>query len=199
MLARPGAQIAPNLTGLSERRCATCQSAVYSSGPRRQLFGDDARLVGLLHLPQDLAGPQPVALHPAARGVAVAVDAAQPLDRIEEPGLAADREVEAAVAVGDDVEPGRLLRVDHRGDRVDVLLAEQRVAHHRLERATLQAGVVPQGARIRPGDRGRHHHVAGGGQHSSAPRLESPSQHAPSRHHRQLFLRHSLPSNASKN
>ena len=134
----PGAQIAPNLTGRSVRRCATCQSAAYSSGPRVSLSATIAGLIGLLHLPQDLAGLQPVAPHPAARGVAVALDAAQPLDRIEEPRLAADREVEAAVAVGDDVEPGRLLRVDHRGDGVEVLLAEQRVAHRRLERAAVE-------------------------------------------------------------
>ena len=75
----------------------------------------------------------------------MAVDAAQPLDRIEEPGLAADREVEAAVAVGHDVEPGGLLRIDDRGDRVEILLAEQRVAQRRLERpparlASYQAG-----------------------------------------------------------
>src|SRR5258707_11592782 len=63
-----------------------------------QFVGDDTRLIGLLHLPQDLAGPEAMALHPAARGVAVAGDAAEPLDRVEEPGFAADREIEAAVA-----------------------------------------------------------------------------------------------------
>ena len=62
----------------------------------------------------------------------MAVDAAQPLDRVEEPRLAADREIEAAVAVGDDVEPGGLLGVDDGGDGVEILLAEQRVAHRRL-------------------------------------------------------------------
>jgi hypothetical protein len=54
----------------------------------------------------------------------VAGDAAEPFDRIEEPGFAADREVEAAVAVGDDVEPCGLLRIDHRSDRIEILLAE---------------------------------------------------------------------------
>ena len=34
MLASAGAQIAPNLTGRSESRCATCQIAAYSRGPR---------------------------------------------------------------------------------------------------------------------------------------------------------------------
>jgi hypothetical protein len=130
-----------------------------------QPVGDDARLIGFLHLPQDLAGAQPVPLHPAARGVAMAGNAAHPLDRIEKPRLAADREIEAAVAVGHDVEPGGFLRVDDRGDGIEILLAEQRIAEHLLERAALEAGVVPERARIRPGDRGRQDHVACGGQH----------------------------------
>jgi hypothetical protein len=71
-----------------------------------------------------------------------------PLDGIEEPRFAAHREIEPAVAVGDDVEPGRFLGIDDRRDGVDVLLAEQRVSHHRLERSPLQAGVVPQRARV---------------------------------------------------
>src|SRR5712671_4592177 len=141
-----------------------------------QFVGNDTRLVRLLHLPQDLAGPQAMALHPAARGVAVAGNAAEPLDRIEEPGFAADREIEAAVAIADDVEPGGFLRVDDRGDRVEILLAEQGIAHRRFERAPIEAGVVPQGARIRPGDRGRQHHVAGGGQHSSPHLVVMPAK-----------------------
>ena len=36
----------------------------------------------------------------------MAMDAAEPLNRIKEPRLAADDQVEAAVAVGDDVEAG---------------------------------------------------------------------------------------------
>jgi hypothetical protein len=111
--------------------------------PARQFLGDDRRLVGLLHLPQDMAGSEPVTPHPSLRGRAVAVDAAQPLDRIEEPRLAADREIEAAVAVGDDVEPGRLLRVDDRGNRVEILLAKQRVPQSRLERTAVEARVEP--------------------------------------------------------
>src|ERR1700680_198518 len=114
-----------------------------------------------------MAGFEAVAAHPAPGGVAVAVNAAEPLDRIEEPRLAADREVEAAVAVGDDVEPGSLLRIDDRGDRIEILLAKQRVAECRLERPSGEARIEPQGPRIRPGDRGRQDHVAGGLQHRS--------------------------------
>ena len=54
----------------------------------------------------------------------MAGDAAQALYRIEEPALAADREVETAVAVGDDVEASGLLRVDNRSYGVEVLLAK---------------------------------------------------------------------------
>src|SRR6266852_4435877 len=111
--------------------------------PAAEFFGDDTGLIGLLHLPKDLAGPEAVALHPAARGVAVAGNAEEALDRIEKPRLAANREVEAAVAVGDDVEPGSLLRVDHRGDGVEILLAKQGVAQHRLERTPGEVRLEP--------------------------------------------------------
>ena len=62
----------------------------------------------------------------------MALDAADALDRIEEPRFAADREIEPAVAVGDDVEARGFLRVDDRGDRVEILFAEQRFAQRRL-------------------------------------------------------------------
>ena len=133
--------------------------------PAGQLVLDHAGLVGLLHLPEDVPGTQAVPLHPAARGVAVALDAAEPLDRIEEPGLAADGQIEPAVAVGHDVEPGGLLRVDHAGDRVQVLLAEERVAQRRLERPPAQALVEPERTRIRAGDRRRQHQIARDFQH----------------------------------
>src|SRR5207244_11487229 len=107
-----------------------------------------------------------VTLHPAAGGVAVALDAAEPLDRIEEPRLAADGQVEPAVAVGHDVEPRGLLRVDHARDRVEVLLAKDRIAERRLERPAAQALVEPERAWIRSGDGRRQHQVARHLQHS---------------------------------
>jgi hypothetical protein len=109
----------------------------------RQLPAHHARLIRLLDLPQDLARAQVMAGHPAARGVAMALDPAEALDRIEEPRLAAHRQVEAAVAVGHDVEPGRFLFGDDAGDRVEVLLAEQRIAQRRPERSPVQAAVEP--------------------------------------------------------
>jgi hypothetical protein len=42
----------------------------------------------------------------------LAVDAAEPLDRIEEPRLAANHEVEEAIAADDDMERGGLLCID---------------------------------------------------------------------------------------
>ena len=71
------------------------------------------------------------------------LDAGKALDRVEEPGFSSNREIEAAVAVSDDVESRRLLRVDDRGDRVEILLAKQRLAECRLERTTIQAEIEP--------------------------------------------------------
>jgi hypothetical protein len=73
----------------------------------------------------------------------VALNAAEALDRVEEPRFAADREVEAAVAVGHDVEAGGLLRVDDRRDGIEALLAKQRIAHRRLERPPAETRIVP--------------------------------------------------------
>src|SRR5437016_14072434 len=84
----------------------------------------------------------------------------QPLDRVKKPRLAADGEVEAAVAVGHDVEAGGLLRIDDARDGVEVLLAEHRITERRLEGASIQALVEPQRARIRSGDRRRQHQIA---------------------------------------
>ena len=78
----------------------------------------------------------------------MAGDAAEPLDRIEEPGLAADGEIEAAVAVGHDIEPGGFLLGDDARDRVEVLLAEKRIAERRAERAALEIAVEPQRPRV---------------------------------------------------
>jgi len=79
----------------------------------------------------------------------VAGDAAQPLDRVGEPGLAAHGEVEAGVAAGDDVEPGSDLVADAAGDGVQVLLAEDRVARDRPEAPASQAGDEPPGGPAR--------------------------------------------------
>src|SRR5262245_21168171 len=73
--------------------------------PARHFLGDDRRLIRLLHLPENMAGLEPVPAHPAARGRTMALDPVEPLDRIEEPRLAADIEVKPTVTVGNDVEP----------------------------------------------------------------------------------------------
>jgi hypothetical protein len=62
---------------------------------------------------------------------------AQPGEWVEDPGLAPDREVEAGIAIGQDVEPGHGLLREDAGDGVEVLLAEERVPHGDLEGAAL--------------------------------------------------------------
>jgi hypothetical protein len=103
-------------------------------GTAREPVLHHRRLIGLLHLPEDLARAQVVALHPAPGGVLMSLDAAEPLDGIEEPGFAAHRQVEAAVAVRHDVEARGLLGIDDGGHGVEILLAEHRVAKGGLER-----------------------------------------------------------------
>ena len=140
-------------------------------GPARELLTHHAGLIGLLHLPQYLAGAQTVARHPAPRGVAVATDAAETLDGIKEPGLAAHGQIEAAVAVGHDIEPCRLLLGDDAGDRVEILLAEQGLAERGLERSAGQAAIEPKRSRIGAGDGGGQNHIARDGEHGWPPGL----------------------------
>jgi hypothetical protein len=110
----------------------------------------DGRLVGLLDLPQNVPGANGEVARPSGRQVSPPLDAAQPLEWVEDPGLAPDGEVEAGIAIGQDVEPGhRLLRED-AGDGVEVLLAEERVAHGDLERAGLRFCVYQLGFGYEP-------------------------------------------------
>src|SRR5262249_51432855 len=138
-------------------------------GTAAQAFSNHRRLVRFLHFPQDAARTQVMALHPAARRVAVAGETAQPLDWIEEPRLAAHGEVEATIAVGDDVETRCLLGIDDAGDRVHVLLAKQRITQGRFEGAATEAFGEPEGPGIGPGDGCRHHEVVGDFQHPCLP------------------------------
>ncbi len=69
-------------------------------GTTRELLAHDAGLIGLLDLPQNLAGTQAVPRHPTPRDIAVATDAAETFDWIEKPRLAAHGQVKAAVTVG---------------------------------------------------------------------------------------------------
>src|SRR5262249_19832590 len=73
-------------------------------------------------------------------------DAEQALERIEEPRLAAHRQVEARVAVGHDGEAGLRLLPDDAADRVEILLAEARIAEGVLERAAVQHLGEPRGS-----------------------------------------------------
>src|SRR2546428_10387340 len=137
--------------------------------PRSTLFPYTTLFRSLLHLPGDATRPQAVPLHPAAGGVPVAFDAAEALDRIEEPRLAADGQVEPTVTVGHDVEARGLLGVDDARDRVQVLLAKERISERRLERAAAQALVEPKRAGIRPGDGRPQQQIARDTQHRYLP------------------------------
>ena len=130
---------------------------------------DHAGLIGLLDFPEDLAGAKAVPLHPASRRVAVALDATQTLDGIEEPRLAPHGEIEPGVAVGHDVKARGLLGIDHGGDRIEILLAKDRIAEGGLERSAAQALVEPEGARIRARDGGGQHEVLRHSQHRHLP------------------------------
>ena len=99
----------------------------------------------------------------------MAFDAAETFDGIEEPRLAADGEIEAAVAVGHDIEPGGFLLGDDAGDRIEILFAEQRIAQRRLERPAVEAAVEPERPRVGAGDGGGQDHVARDGEHGAPP------------------------------
>ena len=89
------------------------------------------------------------------------VEPAHVVRRIGGPTLAADVVVEAAVAVGDDVEAGQLLVAQVAGQRVLVLLAKA-AAHHRFEKMTRAEILgVPARPRQRAGDRRRQCDVLG--------------------------------------
>src|SRR5262249_33972676 len=134
----------------------------------RDPLAQDRRLPRLLHFVEDVAGPERA---PAARrgAIDVAGDATQPLERIEEPRAAADGEIEARVAVADDVEPGPLLLAHQTRRRVEVLLAERRVAQRVLEAAAAQSFGEPGGTRIGAGDRRRQNEITRGIEHGGYP------------------------------
>jgi len=95
----------------------------------------------------------------------VAADAAEAFDWIEEPGLAANGQVEAAVAVRHDIEPCGLLLGDDTGNRVKILFAEERIAERGLERSAGQAAVEPKRSRVGAGDGGGQDQVARDSEH----------------------------------
>ena len=100
--------------------------------------------------------------------------------RIGGPALAADVVVEAAVAVGDDVEAGQFLVAQIAGQRVLVLLAEA-PRHHRLEEMPgAEIFRVPARPRQRAGDGGRQNDVLGGAVHGSPPEVSCEPLSLPS-------------------
>src|SRR5262249_61794075 len=83
------------------------------------------------------------------------------------PALAADVVVEAAIAVGENVEPGQLLVAQITSQRIFILLAKA-AAHHRFKKvARAEIFGVPARPRQRTGDRRRQRDVFGGPIHCS--------------------------------
>src|SRR6266851_2414062 len=87
------------------------------------------------------------------------------------PPRPADVGVEAAVAIGHDVEPGQFLVADVAGERVLILLAEAPRDHRLEEMPGAEIFRVPARARQRAGDGGRQHDVFGGAKHESLPQF----------------------------
>src|SRR5262245_19459584 len=96
-------------------------------------------------------------------------NAAQPLDGIKKPGFAADGQVEATVAVGNNIEPGRFLLGDDAGHGVEILLAKKRIPQGGLEGPAGETAVEPERTRVRASDGGGQDHVARDSQHKWPP------------------------------
>src|SRR5262245_17548251 len=166
-LHRPVRQSLRNLPKGSVLQRTTCQLLTHYSG-----------LIGLLHLPQNLAGAQTVPRHPTPRGITVAADAAETLDWIKEPRFATHGQIEAAIAVRDNIEPRRFLFGDDAGNGVEILFAKQRIDERGLERTTGQAAVKPKRSRVGASDGRGQNHVTGDSEHCGLRRLRLKRQHS---------------------
>src|SRR5262249_25023044 len=134
-----------------------------------QLLAGHGGLIRFHHLVEDASGLDGGPAR-ARRAVYVSGDAEQALDGVEEPRLAAHREIEARGAVRDDIEPRRLLLLHDAGDGVQVLLAEARVAEGILEGAAPQHFGEPRRPRPGAGDGGGQRELARGVEHSGSSR-----------------------------
>ncbi|MCZ7562673.1 MAG: hypothetical protein M5U08_01795 [Burkholderiales bacterium] len=93
------------------------------------------------------------------------VESGHVVRRIARPALAAHVLVEAAVAVGADVEAGELLLAQVDRERIGVLLAKARVHHRVEERARAEVLGVPARPRQRSDDGSGQHDIGGCGEH----------------------------------
>jgi hypothetical protein len=98
------------------------------------------------------------------------IEPAHMVRRIRRPALAADVVVEAAVAIGKDIQPRKFLIAQIARQCVFVLLAKT-AAHHRLEKmARAEILHVPAWPRQRSGDGRRQSDIFGGPVHARLPR-----------------------------
>ena len=139
-LGRDGAEL-DRLCRLSLRRLPHRRIAQPAAPYRSDQVRHDTRLEDVV---QDMAGLMRDTGEPAFDLVGSrAGEAVHVQRRVRKPVMPGHVGIKAAIAVGDDVEAGGLLRIDDRRNRVEILLAEQRVAQGRLKRAPAEARVIP--------------------------------------------------------
>ena len=90
-------------------------------GTARHFVRDRRRVVGFLHLVQDMARLD-IRIVEKVRRIAKAAHPVEALNRIKEPGASAHFQIKTGVPIGEDVKAGLLLLVHITGNRVDILL-----------------------------------------------------------------------------
>src|SRR5690349_20530288 len=98
------------------------------------------------------------------------IETAHMVWRIGGPALAADIVVEAAIAVGENVEPSEFLVAQIAGERVFILLAKAAADHGFEKVAGAEIFGVPARPRQRASDSGRQFNVFGRSIHCRSPR-----------------------------
>ncbi|MBV8166789.1 MAG: hypothetical protein JO021_08350, partial [Alphaproteobacteria bacterium] len=147
------------VSGLSWQTYAPMHMSGFDKTPKPTVYNIGAVAYPRGHILHDNleARVLPTITGPVGRGG----EALHVVGRVALPAHAADLLVVMGVAVGDDVEAGRLLVAQMHRNRVLVLLAIARV-HHRLEKAlAAEHGRVPGRPRQRADDRGRQHGAGG--------------------------------------
>src|SRR6478672_3105557 len=99
----------------------------------------------------------------------VAVESLHVGRRIGRPALAANVGVESTVAVGQDIETGKLLFEQVDAERVDILLAVSGIDHGREEGPRTEVLGIPARPRQRADDRRRQFDVCSRAKHSRSP------------------------------
>src|SRR5579883_2266388 len=119
---------------------------------------------------QNMSAREPNATAPGGGRLRVSqVESAHVIGRVRGPALTANIVIEAAIAVGADIEPRQLLIAQIAGQCVLVLLAEAAADHGFEEMTRAKIFRVPARPRQRAGDGGWQHDVFGCPVHSERP------------------------------